>query len=202
MGWRDRVKNSSAYSAYSAEGFQNLKKKENNNKLDFKTTLEPYTQYTQNTQIRPKQEEKEDSRWWVDSSEPKPEPRQTVQQQYETLWKKAWTLADFVDGDTALYEERIKRLPELLDMRDELSRLEQAEPQPPGSAAEPVQQTDVPMVHPTNPDTCPAQCKVSGRCYGLTYFLGKPGGSQDCSEPCFYASQLETFFKDKKDSQK
>ena len=44
--------------------------------------------------------------------------------EYEQLWAQAWALADFVEGNTAPHEERMKILPELMVMRDRLAELE------------------------------------------------------------------------------
>ncbi|MCP3929210.1 MAG: hypothetical protein GY705_08940 [Bacteroidetes bacterium] len=49
-------------------------------------------------------------------------PQSQKQEKINALWEKADKLADFVDGD-APYEERIKHLPELLDMTESLAKL-------------------------------------------------------------------------------
>jgi len=63
--------------------------------------------------------------------------RELVQNQFNDLWEKAWSLADYVDGDSAPYSDRVKRLPELLAMRAELSRMEQAGAKPPTKGLNP-----------------------------------------------------------------
>jgi len=50
---------------------------------------------------------------------------------YDRLWMEAWTLADWIDGDSAPYTDRVAKLPELDRMRAELSRMEQAGAKPP-----------------------------------------------------------------------
>ncbi len=48
--------------------------------------------------------------------------------EYNDLWAKAWTLADWIDDNNGGIdiEQRRARMPELIRMRDELSRLEKA----------------------------------------------------------------------------
>jgi hypothetical protein len=54
---------------------------------------------------------------------PDPEPG-GMGSEYNRLWNKAWKLADFVDGDTAPYNERVERLSELMQMRDRMAEIE------------------------------------------------------------------------------
>lgn len=44
--------------------------------------------------------------------------------EYLNLWNRAWELADYVDGNTAPYEERIKKLPKLNLMVERMRELE------------------------------------------------------------------------------
>lgn len=118
MGWRDRVKNNSAYSAYIAEGNQNLKNQNNNNNKGLKLNFNTYTQNTQITQNPEKDKAAPHT-----NSTVKDQP--SIQEQHTTLWKKAWTLADEIDDVTgAPIEIRRARLPELQDLIKELTRLE------------------------------------------------------------------------------
>lgn len=146
----------------------------------------PYNpQYPQN----PPEKDKNDNFTNFTDITPKNENIKTIQQQYDDLWQKAWTLADRINDQQSGVdvEIRCRMLPELNRLRDELVKLEQAGAQPPGSNNEQVKQHEIPKVQEENPDTCPARCKQTDRCYGRAYFLGKPGGSQDCSEPCPYS---------------
>jgi hypothetical protein len=54
---------------------------------------------------------------------PAPEPA-GLGAEYDRLWNEAWLLAEFVDGDTAPIAERRARLPELMQMRDRLAKIE------------------------------------------------------------------------------
>ena len=57
---------------------------------------------------------------------PKNKNEKSIQDQYETLWKKAWALADLIDdcNSGTSIEDRRAMLPELDKLRAELSRLE------------------------------------------------------------------------------
>jgi len=125
-----------------------------------------------------------------------------TQEKYETLWVKAWGLADLIDDCNSSVDIEIRRsmLPELDVMRSELVRLESLGARPPGTTIEPaVKRTDGPMVQAIEPGVCPAKDKTSGSCCGRAYFLGKSGKVQTCSKPCPYSDQLETFFENKKE---
>jgi hypothetical protein len=40
-----------------------------------------------------------------------------------------------------------------------------------------------------NPESCPARCRRTGKCYALAYFKGKPGPAKDCEpDGCIHIS--------------
>lgn len=44
--------------------------------------------------------------------------------------------------------------------------------------------------------SCPAQCKRSGKCYGIAYFDAKPGKALLCiSDQCPWSDQLKQYLK-------
>ncbi|HBT87736.1 hypothetical protein [Desulfobacter sp.] len=60
--------------------------------------------------------------------------------EYLTLWNKAWELADYVDGNTAPYEDRIEKLPELNMLNARMTALEfkiKSNPPAPAKQAKP-----------------------------------------------------------------
>jgi len=114
---------------------------------------------------------------------------------YDELWKKAWTLAEWIDDSKSdvPWQERAARVPELQAMSLEISRLEQLEAIPPGTklvinTAKIQDQSflagfsplKIPRSEQASPEACPAKCKRTGKCYGIAYFDGKPGKSEIC----------------------
>jgi hypothetical protein len=209
MGWRDRVKKSFAYSADIAEGIQNLKNTEKKEKEGLKTTFRHITQNTQYTQnpkngpdeggksIDPNPDQGQKTRTVKDQSTPNPTPAQNIPApsppgmgpEYTCLWDQAWAIADYVDGDTAPIEQRRTRLPELMMLLDRMAEIENTgglvlddpqrlvKPKDTGTWTkwEPASGRD-----PIIPETCPARCKNSGKCYARAYFKGKPGRAVEC----------------------
>ena len=105
---------------------------------------------------------------------------ENVQKKYDQLWNRAWTLADKIDDYQSGIPVEIRRsmMLELDRMRAELSRLESLGARPHGGKVEPVNQAKYSAVlkeKETNPGVCPARCKQTGKCYGRTWFTGKPG---------------------------
>jgi len=115
--------------------------------------------------------------------------------EYTDLWYRAWELADFVDGNTAPYEDRIKKLPELNEMVEHMRIIENRfKPAPartgrlkkiPGLVEDLFQAPAVWIREEKKtwtPDVCPARCRTSGKCYGIAYFDHKPGKALDCQQ--------------------
>ena len=104
--------------------------------------------------------------------------KKPLREQIDTLWKKAWALADWMDDSQSgvPWEERAAKIPELSKMTDEIDRL--IAQQKCSSASSPVLKIE--PVKVVEPDTCPAQCKNTGKCYGRAYFNGKPGPAAGC----------------------
>ena len=105
---------------------------------------------------------------------------------YDDLWQKAWQLANQIDDYRSgiPVEQRRAMLPELNQMRAELSRMESLGVEAPGKAIESVKQVKHIEIQEANPDSCPARCKRTGKCYGRAYFDGKSGKAQECTAPC------------------
>lgn len=105
------------------------------------------------------------------------------QKEYRRLWYGAWNLVDFIDSDTASYEDRIKKMPELTQLNDRMRVIENM-PWP-----RPYYQKLLVSFSPWvrmeekktwTPDTCPARCKDIGKCYGTAFFDHKPGKAFNC----------------------
>jgi hypothetical protein len=117
---------------------------------------------------------------------PAPEPA-GMGAEYESLWHRAWKLADFIDNPAgAPLADRRAKLPELMQMRDRMAAIErQAVPKAaPERKASPAGTWHTwesgGNTKERTPDTCPARCKRSGKCYGKAYFEGKAGKAEDC----------------------
>lgn len=179
MNWRNRVKKS----------FEDIEQGvKNNNKKGLKTT---FTCYPQN----PPNPEKETTSEVESQTEPEPTPAQNIPApappglgiEYTRLWNQAWTLADYIDNPQgAPLAERKAKLPELMQMRDRMAEIENAgglvlDDTPPPHPAESKDSGTwtkwVPIEgrNPITQDNCPARCKTTGKCYGQTWFTGKPG---------------------------
>jgi hypothetical protein len=194
MGWRDRVKKSFGDSEYIGEGVENLKNQEKKRKEGLKTTFIYYPHNPQNPQNRQKEGEKPEpdqgdaTSTVKEQSTPKPDPGDLSQPpagstpEYRKLWAEAWTLADWIDEPNgAPIEDRRARLPELMQLRARMAEIERQavptagpdpEPSPAGTWHTWESGTST---RDRSPDTCPARCKQTGRCYGTTWFTGKPG---------------------------
>jgi len=70
-------------------------------------------------------------------SAPPPAEQKGLETGYKKLWNQAWTLADYVDGDTAPIEQRLAKLPELNRLRDEMAAIERQTVPPAGPDPEP-----------------------------------------------------------------
>lgn len=116
--------------------------------------------------------------------------------EYNRIWKEAWLLADFVDGDTAPLADRKARLAELDKLRARMAAIVriavptaglEPEPSSPG-AWMPWESIDT-TTRDRTPESCPARCRQTGKCYAGAYFKGKPGRAKDCEpEACKYIS--------------
>jgi hypothetical protein len=111
----------------------------------------------------------------------------THQQQYDSLWKKATALADWVDDSSSPvpWQERAARVPELQGMSSEIDRMIAHQKDAPKKAPlfkdmslDPnpdviKKEKPVPPENkPIQPEDCPARYKRSGRCHGQAYFDG------------------------------
>lgn len=211
MGWRDRVKKSFGDSEYIGEGIQNSKKIEKERKEGSKTTFIYYPHNPQNPQNRenegekPKTDQENTPSTVKDQSTPKPTPAQNIPApepagmgpEYDRLWNQAWTLADWIDDPAAApIEDRRAKLPELDDLRERMAAICSNGTNKPVPTAEPDTETSPPGTwmpwkssSTTTPDTCPAMCKRSGKCYAGAYFKGKPSRAKDCEpETCIHIS--------------
>lgn len=103
--------------------------------------------------------------------------------EYLTLWNKAWELADYVDGNTAPYEDRIEKLPELNMLNARMTALEfkiKSNP-PPGQAIEP---------DPTNQGA--KTCRACGK--SKWWRLNEPNAKWICERCHPPASGLDVIF--------
>ena len=132
----------------------------------------------------------------------------TIQQQFDSLWETAETLADLIDNpesDVPL-QERTTKVPELQEMSAELDRLKaiiKAEkentitPEPLAEDYSNFLEGFSPLPKLPEPkkyhqDSCPAMCKQTGSCHGKAYFDGKPGKALDCiPNQCHWGDQLK-----------
>lgn len=121
---------------------------------------------------------------------PSPEPAK-MGPEYTRLWNRAWELAEWIDDPAAApIEERRAKLPELDNLRDRMAAIYSNGTNKPVPPAAPEPETSPPDTwHPwnsngvardTNPESCPARCRRSGKCYSRAYFKGKPGKVKDC----------------------
>jgi len=56
----------------------------------------------------------------------------------------------------------------------------------------------LPVPKQYHPDSCPARCTQSGKCYGKAYFDGKPGKALECiPNQCPWIDQLKQDFNEK-----
>jgi hypothetical protein len=113
---------------------------------------------------------------------PSPEPAD-LGAEYNRIWNQAWTLADYIDDPAAApLADRKAKLPGLMQMRERMAEivrqaLPKAGPEPetsPMDAWMPWESSGA-ITREWTADTCPARCKQTGRCYGKSYFTGKPG---------------------------
>jgi len=131
-----------------------------------------------------------------------------LQQQFDSLWEKAWKLADWIDEPESdiPWQERAAKVPELQEMSAELDRLEaiiKAEkentitPEPLTEdysnsleGFSPLPKLPEPKQH--HMDSCPAKCKTTGKCYGIAYFDAKPGKALLCiPDKCPWSGKLK-----------
>ena len=124
MGWRDRIDNSFANKKDNANRVQNVKSDKNNNKKGPKVFFKGPSQYSQYSQKRPKADNISKVKE-LEQKIPAPEPP-GMGPEYDSLWKKAWALADWIDGPDSdvPWQERTARVPELQKMSMMLSELE------------------------------------------------------------------------------
>ncbi len=100
----------------------------------------------------------------------------TLQQKIDILWNTAEVLADWMDDETDIpWEERAAKIPELQKMAKEIDRLIAQQ-----KKSSSFNRGSREVVEPEKKDTCPAQCKTTGKCYGRAYFDAKPGPATVC----------------------
>jgi hypothetical protein len=117
--------------------------------------------------------------------------------EYHRLWNQAWRLADFIDDPEGTpIEGRRAKLPELYHLRAQMADIERQavpasgpDPAPAGTWHTWESST---TTRDTSPDTCPARCRRTGKCYAGAYFKGKPGPAKDCEpDGCQHIIQNE-----------
>ena len=197
MGWRDRAKKSFGDFEDIEKGIKNLKTTEKERKEGFKTTFIPPPHNTQNPQNRKNEDEGSEylrfdqanatgtteSKKTSPAAVPAPSPV-GLGAEYDRLWNEAWRLAELIDNpEGATIEKRRARLPELDRMRERMAEIvrQSARPDPEASPQGiwyPWKSNGV--ARDTNPESCPARCRTSGKCYSRAYFKGKPGKVKDC----------------------
>lgn len=114
-----------------------------------------------------------------------PEPPAGCAPEYAALWNQAHGLADFIDNPHgAPLEERRARLPELNELRAEMTAIERASK---GQKANPwtgpgwtLWKDPAPAERAFTTADCPARCGTSGKCYGTAFFDHKSGRAVDC----------------------
>jgi hypothetical protein len=213
MGWRDRVKKSFGDFEDIEHRGRNVKSDKNNNKKGSQVIFNGYPHNPQNPQnpeketggkVGSKKEpdtpravkigNSEDKSICGNSANKLPTPAQNIPApepagmgaEYESLWHRAWKLADFIDNPAeAPLAERRARLPELDDLRERMAAIEKAGVVSHGTPAPDPAGTWTPWesigtTRDRSPDTCPAMCKRSGKCYARAYFKGKAGKAAEC----------------------
>lgn len=197
MGWRDRVDKSFANIGDIANRDQKLKKTEKERKEGSKV-FSSYPSHNSHYSQNPKGKTGVDRK--PGSAIPAPEPP-GMGPEYERIWNQAWELAEWIDDPAAApIEQRRARLPELDRLRARMAAICSNRTDKPVPPAAPDPETSPPGTWRTwestgattrgrTPETCPAKCKRSGKCYAGAYFEGKPGRAKDC-EPgaCKYIS--------------
>jgi hypothetical protein len=123
-----------------------------------------------------------------DQSTPEPTPAAAIPDpepagmgaEYEALWNEAWRLADEIDNPQgAPLADRKARLPELDKLRERMAAIErQTIPTAPPGTWTTWESSG--STRDRSPDTCPAKCKRSGKCYAAAYYQGKQGKAKDC----------------------
>jgi hypothetical protein len=131
------------------------------------------------------------------------------QQRFDSLWQKAWKLADWIDDSKSVVprQKRAAKVPELQEMSAKLDQLEALTKvkKKNNISRELVTEIDLKFLEGFSPipeftepkqyqqDNCPARCKRTGRCYGKVCFSGKPGKAEPCkSDQCLWNNQLKT----------
>jgi hypothetical protein len=187
MGWRDRVDKSFANIGDIANRDQKLKT-EKERKEGPKVF---FNHPSHNSHYSQKPKDKTGADRKPESKIPAPEPA-GMGPEYERIWNQAWELAEWIDNpDGAPIEERRARLPELDDLRDRMAAIYSNGINKPVPLAAPAPETSPPDTWHTwestdtatrdrNPESCPARCRRTGKCYALAYFKGKPGPAKDC----------------------
>jgi hypothetical protein len=127
MSWRERIKGSFEsiesieYAGGDVESIKNnnkIKSLRVNNKNILTILKTPKTLKT------PKKKNGEGGKPKNPEQIPAPSPA-NLGPEYDRLWNKAWELADWIDDpDGAPIAERRARLPELMQMRDRLAKIE------------------------------------------------------------------------------
>jgi len=138
----------------------------------------------------------------------------TIQQQFDSLWETAETLADLIDNpesDVPL-QERAAKVPALQEMSAELDRLKSIinvekknKPAPKHRAENRLNSLEyfsplpkLPEPKKYHQDSCPARCNQSGKCYGIAYFDAKPGKALLCTpDKCLWSDQMKLNFNEK-----
>lgn len=112
----------------------------------------------------------------------------TLQEQINDLWSRADKLVDWIDdsNSTVPWQERAAKVPELQEMSLEIDKLKAKQKVIPKEISTSIDLNDFsPIFNPGRKAQidmafCPARCKQTGKCYGITYFDAKPGKSFLC----------------------
>jgi hypothetical protein len=197
MGWRDRVDKSFANFGDIANRDQKLKKTEKERKEGSKV-FSSYPSHNSQYSQKPKDKTGVDRK--PGSAIPAPSPP-GMGPEYDDLWNRAWGLAEWIDNpDGAPIEERRAKLPELDRLRAEMDAIVQAEKVSNETNGEATTATsdskEIKQIKPPgtwhtwessstttrdrSAETCPAQCRKTGKCYARAYFEGKLGRAAEC----------------------
>jgi hypothetical protein len=201
MGWRDRAKKNFGDFEDIEKGIKNLKTTEKERKEGFKTTFIPPPHNPQNPQNRKNEGEgfeylRPDQAKITGMVESKKTSPATVPAaspvglcaEYDRLWNEAWRLAEGIDNpEGAPIEERRASLPKLDRMRERMVEIERQAVPPAGPGTE-LTPPDTWHTWESNittrdrdPESCPARCRRSGKCYARAYFKGRPGKAMGCN---------------------
>ncbi len=177
----------------------------------------PYAQKEQKEQ-KPGNETRKNSFATIATIATNPPKVQKLQDELNYLWDKAWKLADWIDDPESdiPWQERAVRVPEVLEMGRQIDRLKEQQNNPVNDCtgwlkrdSGSVNQSEyipLPKIfspqesQKIDPDTCPARCKRTGKCYGSVYFTGKAGQSATCTEKqCPWIEQLNQYYNNKEE---